>query len=500
MTVYSFNQGIGWASSGVEYAQAYRAKIFAELKIDAKFIFTDLILNENLQTLTSNIGFLDEQVIWLYQYFTDIKIAPSSYTLAQLKQSLRYEKRNGQFEKVNDQIVRLRFPDENKYATVYLKKQTKDIVDRVEYVSNNYLIRKDYFTYTKLMTEYYAPFENKATAYLRRFYNEDGSIAYEQIIGKGQTLYRFKDRVLYSKNEFIAYFIQQLKLTENDILLIDRATELGQAAFVNHAPAKLGVVIHAEHFSENVTDDDYILWNNYYEYQFDNAKEVDFFITATEKQKELLQAQFKKYRGFVPKIYAIPVGSIEKLKYPTKARKPYSLITASRLATEKHIDLLIEAVVLAKQKFKKLTFDIYGEGGERNKLEELIKKYDASDYIKLKGHHDLSDIYQDYEAYITASLSEGFGLTLMEAVGSGLCMIGFDVRYGNQTFILNGENGYLLENDKENRVLLLQEALEKLFEKVALDDFHATSYELARGFLTSEVKNKWQRLLQDEKG
>lgn len=31
MTVYSFNQGIGWASSGVEYAQAYRAKVFADL-------------------------------------------------------------------------------------------------------------------------------------------------------------------------------------------------------------------------------------------------------------------------------------------------------------------------------------------------------------------------------------------------------------------------------------------------------------------------------------
>lgn len=28
MTVYNINLGIGWASSGVEYAQAYRAKIF----------------------------------------------------------------------------------------------------------------------------------------------------------------------------------------------------------------------------------------------------------------------------------------------------------------------------------------------------------------------------------------------------------------------------------------------------------------------------------------
>ncbi|VDZ36608.1 Poly(glycerol-phosphate) alpha-glucosyltransferase GftA [Staphylococcus aureus] len=27
MTIYNINFGIGWASSGVEYAQAYRAKL-----------------------------------------------------------------------------------------------------------------------------------------------------------------------------------------------------------------------------------------------------------------------------------------------------------------------------------------------------------------------------------------------------------------------------------------------------------------------------------------
>ena len=31
MTVYNINFGIGWASSGVEYAQAYRAKLLREV-------------------------------------------------------------------------------------------------------------------------------------------------------------------------------------------------------------------------------------------------------------------------------------------------------------------------------------------------------------------------------------------------------------------------------------------------------------------------------------
>ena len=38
---------------------------------------------------------------------------------------------------------------------------------------------------------------------------------------------------------------------------------------------------------------------------------------------------------------------------------------------------------------------------------------------------------------------ETFGLTLLEAIGSGLVM-GTDVPYGNPTFIKNGRNGFLV--------------------------------------------------------
>ena len=31
MTVYNINLGIGWASSGVEYAQAYRAQLLRNI-------------------------------------------------------------------------------------------------------------------------------------------------------------------------------------------------------------------------------------------------------------------------------------------------------------------------------------------------------------------------------------------------------------------------------------------------------------------------------------
>ena len=60
MTVYSVNLGIGWASSGVEYAQKYRNESFEKLHIPAKFIFSDLILGNNIEDLTKNMGYDDD--------------------------------------------------------------------------------------------------------------------------------------------------------------------------------------------------------------------------------------------------------------------------------------------------------------------------------------------------------------------------------------------------------------------------------------------------------
>lgn len=47
MTIYNINFGIGWASSGVEYAQAYRAKLLRRTNQDTKFVFLDFTVREH---------------------------------------------------------------------------------------------------------------------------------------------------------------------------------------------------------------------------------------------------------------------------------------------------------------------------------------------------------------------------------------------------------------------------------------------------------------------
>lgn len=61
----------------------------------------------------------------------------------------------------------------------YLAPGTDDAVHRGKIISNDRLIRKDYYTYCKIYSEYYTPMENYSYLYLRRFFIETGTVAYK---------------------------------------------------------------------------------------------------------------------------------------------------------------------------------------------------------------------------------------------------------------------------------------------------------------------------------
>jgi len=495
--IYNLNLGIGWASSGVEYAQLYRARVFRSMGVKAKFFFMDMFPKENIQQLTENIGFYDAEVEWLYTFFTDTKIAPVTFTLKQLEATFPTDRFTFSREKMKAKYV---FTDQDVYYLVHLVDEESDLVHRVEMVADKKVVRKDYYTYCRVFTEYYAPLEGKAHLYQRRFYNEDGSVCYEEIIDGESVLYRFPDRLLYSKEELIGYMISRLQLTADDVLIIDRSTTIAQAALQNAGDARIISIIHAEHFNEGRTYEDTIQWNNYYEYIFSQHQRVSCYVTATQAQRDLLLSQLEKYKNATPKAAAIPVGSLMKLVYPNEPRRKHSLITASRLAKEKNVDWIIKAVVKAKKEIPDLTLDIYGKGTQEDALRALICENHATNYIRLCGQQKLDEVYVKYDAYISGSMAEGFGLTLLEAVGSGLPIVGFDARYGNQTFIDDGENGYRMPAKKsdpeEDKVEQLYRGIVRLFSEADLEAFHEHSYQKAEPFLMENVKKKWEEVLQ----
>lgn len=507
MTVYSVNLGIGWASSGVEYAQAYRAQAFRQIKMPAKFIFSDMILGNNIEDMTSNLGFADNQIIWLYNFFTDVKIAPSTYHLTQLEDSLHFRKRDYIKEEVANREVHYTFKTEQLVIVARYKDYDQQTIDQVSYLFNGQMVRRDFYSYVKYASEMYLGSSKNNHVSFREFYNEDGTLAYRQHLSKDNEQYEFPGgKIFYSKNDLYREMLKQLNFSARDVIILDRLDEdkqlvNSQLIFENHQAAKLVVVVHADHYDKHYTNQQQILWNNFYEYQFTHPQEIAAYIVATDKQRDLLVQQEKKFQHANPSVITIPVGSLEELKHSHGQRKKHSLITASRLATEKHLDWLIEATVQAHQQISDISLDIYGQGNQLARLQKLIKDNHAENYIRLMGQHDLTNTYINYDAYIAASTSEGFGLSLLEAVGSGLPMVGFDVPYGNQTFIDNEKNGYLLPYMEDwntaKKVQTLSTGIIKLFQHQNLTAFSEHSYELAEPYLTSKVSQSWGKLLEE---
>ena len=136
----------------------------------------------------------------------------------------------------------------------------------------------------------------------------------------------------------------------------------------------------------------------------------------------------------------------------------------------------------------------------KDQAQERIKQLFAQFIEKKDEDVEMHDVYETYDAYVSASQSEGFGLTLMEAVGSGLPMIGCDVRYGNQTFIDDGENGYRIpihdEMDQKEKIALLADRIVHMLTEDDMEAFSEHSYEKAQAFLTKEVVKRWISLLK----
>lgn len=341
MTVYNVNLGIGWASSGVEYAQAYRAKVFERAGIEARFIFSDMILADNIQALTSNLGLRDDQVIWLYNFFTDMPITPSTYSLAEFRQAheLQDVPMKTQTFVGNKQLVDFEMAEEWRIR-VHVVDQKRQLIDYAEYFAGPRLMRREFFSASCYAVEY---LDDKGQVYLRDFLNQDGRVAYHQYLNGENEVFEFPEQIYYSKTELYAEMIRRLNLQADDLVILDREDSpdlsSGQLWYQLHGPAKLGVVVHAEHYDAHHTDKQRILWNNFYEYQFVHAADTDFFIVATAAQQAMLTKQLKKYQHDEAKVVVIPVGSLTTLKQRQyQQRRRHTLITASRLAGEKHID------------------------------------------------------------------------------------------------------------------------------------------------------------------
>lgn len=135
------------------------------------------------------------------------------------------------------------------------------------------------------------------------------------------------------------------------------------------------------------------------------------------------------------------------------------IATVGRIVPVKNFTLAVMTGKELKRRGIKFVWSIVGDGSDRQKIEELIKKYDLEDEMLLIGMHPNPYPYiAQCDIYVNTSLFEGFGLTLAEAriLHKPVITTDFPAVY-NQ--IKDGENGFIVPPEAAS----LADAIIRLF-------------------------------------
>ena len=121
------------------------------------------------------------------------------------------------------------------------------------------------------------------------------------------------------------------------------------------------------------------------------------------------------------------------------------LLFVGRLATEKNLPLLLEALAGISERFETT---LVGTGP----LEQQLKHQTADlglKNIRFYGRADgeeLRDLYRAADVFVLPSKSEGMSLVLLEALAMGLPVVATDLA-SNRELVVDGENGLLVAPD-----------------------------------------------------
>lgn len=120
-----------------------------------------------------------------------------------------------------------------------------------------------------------------------------------------------------------------------------------------------------------------------------------------------------------------------------------------RLAKEKNLPYLAEAVALFMRQWPKACFLVSGKGDAEGEIRRILARNGQEEKLILTGvlaGADLADAYRAMDLFVFASQSETQGLVLTEAMAAATPVIALDAS-GAREVVRNGVNGILLPAD-----------------------------------------------------
>ncbi|WP_017599704.1 glycosyltransferase family 4 protein [Nocardiopsis lucentensis] len=170
---------------------------------------------------------------------------------------------------------------------------------------------------------------------------------------------------------------------------------------------------------------------------------LDAFVTVTE-------ADARTYADRMPlpgvEVLSIP-NAVPAPPFTTNGHDSRTIVAAGRLAPSKRHDLLVQAFSMVCDDFPSWTLRIYGRGGLRDTLVRLVGSLGLQDRVWLMGPHPrVEEAWAQGAFAAVTSSEEPFGMTIVEAMRSGLPVVSTDCPHGPAAIIRDGEDGILVPN------------------------------------------------------
>ena len=176
---------------------------------------------------------------------------------------------------------------------------------------------------------------------------------------------------------------------------------------------------------------------------------------------------------------AVDLDSFKPNKIPQKQtyinhnkldKKPHFLFVG-KLTERKNAKTLIESIDIAKSSLPDIRLDIIGTGVQKDYLEQYTKDQNLTNNVFFHGkvtNERLLELYNSTSFYVTASLWEGFGMPLVEAMACGKPVLASNIA-AHREIINSAKTGYLIENKPEEWAQKMKESLHTNWERQAYD-------------------------------
>ncbi|MGI8754360.1 MAG: glycosyltransferase family 4 protein, partial [Acidimicrobiales bacterium] len=156
--------------------------------------------------------------------------------------------------------------------------------------------------------------------------------------------------------------------------------------------------------------------------------------------------------GFRDELVEVVPPGVDARFTPGGTRSSTPLVVGvGRLVPVKRFDRLIRAVAAARQSAPDLELVLVGVGPDKGSLTALVDELDATAFVHFAGRVDdaeLVDIYRSAWAVASASVREGWGMTLTEAGACGTPAVATRIP-GHLDAVVDGSSGLLADDEAD---------------------------------------------------